>query len=45
MRCVVFVKATTDSEAGIMPSEEMLTEMGAFNEDLVKAIDAVRDAK
>ena len=37
MRCMVFVKATPDTEAGVMPSEEMLTEMGAFNEELVKA--------
>jgi hypothetical protein len=31
------VKATQDSEAGIMPSEQLLTEMGAYNEELVKA--------
>jgi hypothetical protein len=31
------VKATPESEAGIMPSEQLLTEMGAFNEELVKA--------
>ena len=37
MRVLVIVKATADSEAGIMPSEALLTEMGAFNEQLVKA--------
>jgi hypothetical protein len=37
MRCIVFVKATKDSEAGILPSEELLREMGAYNEQLVKA--------
>ena len=31
------VKATKDSEAGVMPSEQLLTEMGKFNEELVKA--------
>lgn len=31
------VKATADSEAGIMPGEQLLAEMGAFNEELVKA--------
>ena len=34
---MVIVKATPDSEAGIMPSEELLTEMGKYNEELVKA--------
>jgi len=34
---MVMVKATADSEAGIMPGEQLLTEMGAFNEELVKA--------
>jgi hypothetical protein len=34
---MVIVKATKDSEAGIMPSEELLTEMGKYNEELVKA--------
>jgi hypothetical protein len=33
----IFVKATKSSEAGIMPSEELLTAMGNFNEELVKA--------
>jgi hypothetical protein len=37
MRVMVMVKATADSEAGAMPSAELLTAMGAFNEDLVKA--------
>lgn len=37
MRCMVIVKATKESEAGVMPSTEMLTEMGKFNEELVKA--------
>lgn len=37
MRFMVIVKATRDSEAGVMPSEKLLTEMGAFNEALVKA--------
>ncbi len=37
MRVMVLVKATEESEAGVMPSEQLLTEMGAFNEELVKA--------
>src|SRR6187402_3025157 len=37
MRVMVLVKATADSEAGILPSEKLLTEMGNFNEELVKA--------
>ena len=37
MRVMVLVKATKDSEAGVMPSAELLTEMGKFNEELVKA--------
>ena len=37
MRVMVLVKANPDSEAGVMPSEQMLTEMGRFNEELVKA--------
>jgi hypothetical protein len=37
MRFMVIVKATKDSEAGIMPSEQLLTEMGKYNEELVKA--------
>jgi len=34
---MIIVKATKDSEAGVMPSEQLLTEMGNFNEELVKA--------
>jgi hypothetical protein len=34
---MVIVKATKDSEAGVMPSQQLLTEMGNFNEELVKA--------
>ena len=37
MRVMVIVKADADSEAGVMPSEELLTEMGRFNEQLVEA--------
>jgi hypothetical protein len=37
MRVAVFVKATKDSEAGVMPSQELLAAMGQFNEELVKA--------
>ena len=37
MRVMVIVKATADSEAGAMPSTELLTAMGQFNEELVKA--------
>ncbi len=37
MRCIVVVKANADSEAGKMPSEQELAEMGRFNEELVKA--------
>jgi hypothetical protein len=37
MRCMVMVKANRDSEAGVMPNEQLLTEMGKFNEELVKA--------
>jgi hypothetical protein len=37
MRFMVIVKATADSEAGIMPSEELLTAMGRYNEELVAA--------
>ncbi len=37
MRVMVIIKANEDSEAGIMPSEKLLTEMGKFNEELVKA--------
>ena len=37
MRVMVIVKATKNSEAGVMPSEKLLADMGAFNEELVKA--------
>jgi hypothetical protein len=37
MRFMVIIKANKDSEAGVMPSEELLTEMGKYNEELVKA--------
>ena len=37
MRFMVLVKATKDSEAGVMPSEQLLAEMGKYNEELVKA--------
>ena len=37
MRFMVIVKASMDSEAGKMPSEEMLAAMGKFNEEMVKA--------
>jgi hypothetical protein len=37
MRFMVLVKANEDSEAGVMPSEELLAEMGQYNEELVKA--------
>ncbi len=37
MRVMVIVKASKDSEAGVMPSKEMFAEMGAFNEELIKA--------
>ena len=37
MRFMVMVKANEDSEAGVMPSEQLLTEMGKYNEQLVKA--------
>jgi hypothetical protein len=36
MKVMVIVKATPDSEAGVMPSEQLLTEMGNYNEELVK---------
>ena len=37
MKVMVLVKATKDSEAGVMPTQTLLAEMGKFNEDLVKA--------
>ena len=37
MRVMVLVKATKESEAGVLPGEELLTAMGRYNEELVKA--------
>ena len=37
MRVIVMVKASKESEAGVMPSQQLLTDMGNFNEELVKA--------
>ena len=37
MRFMILVKASKESEASVMPSEQLLTEMGKFNEELVKA--------
>ena len=37
MRFMVLIKANKDSEAGVLPDEKILTEMGKFNEELVKA--------
>ena len=37
MRFIVFVRATRDSEAGVMPSQKLITEMGNFNEEMVNA--------
>ena len=37
MRVMVLIKATEESEAGVMPSQELLAQMGNFNEELVKA--------
>jgi len=37
MRFMVIVKATKDSEAGVLPDQKLLAEMGKFNEELVKA--------
>jgi len=37
MRCMVIVKADQVSEAGVMPSQKLLAEMGKFNEELAKA--------
>ena len=37
MRFMIIVKATKDSEAGVLPSEKLLTDMGKFNEELAKA--------
>ncbi len=37
MRFMIIIKATKDSEAGIMPSQQLLSEMGTFNAELVQA--------
>ncbi|WP_257388251.1 YciI family protein [Tahibacter caeni] len=37
MRCMIIIKANHDTEAGVMPSEQLLTDMGRYNEELVKA--------
>jgi hypothetical protein len=37
MRFMILVKASKDSEAGVMPSQQLLTDMGKFNEELAKA--------
>ena len=37
MRVMVMVKATTDSEAGVLPSNELVEAMGRYNEELIKA--------
>ena len=37
MRFMILIKANKDSEAGVMPSQELLADMGTFNEELVKA--------
>ena len=37
MKVMVIVKATKSSEAGVMPGEQLLTEMGTYNEELVNA--------
>ena len=37
MRCMILVKANADTEAGVMPSEQLLADMGRYNEELVKA--------
>ena len=37
MRFMVIIKATKDTEAGVMPDQQLLTDMGTFNEELVKA--------
>ena len=37
MRFMIIVRASKDSEAGVMPSQQLLVEMGKFNEELVKA--------
>jgi hypothetical protein len=36
MKVMVIIKATKDSEAGVLPTQQLLTEMGQFNEELQK---------
>jgi hypothetical protein len=45
MRFMVLVKATKDSEAGVMPSEQLLTEMGKFNEKCASLHEAIEWVK
>jgi len=42
MRCMVLVKADKDSEAGILPDQQLLTEMGQYNEALARDRRALR---
>lgn len=37
MQCMIFVKASKESEAGVMPTAELLAAMGKYNEELIKA--------
>ncbi len=37
MLCMILIKANADTEAGVMPSEQLLADMGRYNEELVKA--------
>ena len=37
MRCMILIKANKDTEAGVLPDEKLLSEMGKYNEELVKA--------
>src|SRR5207247_9030998 len=37
MRCMILIKANKDTEAGVLPDERLLTEMGKYNEELVRA--------
>jgi hypothetical protein len=37
MKCLIFVKATKDSEDGVMPEQDMLAAMGKYNDELIKA--------
>ena len=45
MRVMAIVKATAESEAGSMPSERLLTEMGKFNEELIRRGSAPESAR